>query len=96
MGDGNLSCQGVAHIIRAARDAGIILALDPSGKLRLRAAKKPSKAMIDHLRAHKPEILEFLKAKAKAEARDQAASAGICGWGPWWMTSDFSPRTTDL
>jgi hypothetical protein len=62
-----MSCRGITHIIREARTAGILIELDESGNLRLRAPNEPPQAMIQHLRAHKRELVTFLKAKAAAE-----------------------------
>jgi len=62
-----MSCWDIAEIIRRARTVGIVIELDGGGNLRLRAPNKPPQAMVQHLREHKRELIEFLKAKAAAD-----------------------------
>ena len=62
-----MSCRSITQIIRQARNAGILIELEENGDLRLRAPNEPPQAMVQHLREHKRELVEFLKAKAAAE-----------------------------
>ncbi|MGZ9021122.1 MAG: hypothetical protein ACXW3S_14450 [Rhodoplanes sp.] len=62
-----MSCWNITEIIRRARTVGIIIELDETGNLRLRAPNEPPQAMVQHLREHKQELVAFLRAKAEAQ-----------------------------
>jgi hypothetical protein len=55
-------------VIRLARAAGAKLMIDGSS-LVLEAERRPPPRMLDMLRAHKPEVLEFLRDERRAVVR---------------------------
>jgi hypothetical protein len=62
-----MSCGPAWKVIREAAAAGILIELDGSGNLRLRASNEPPRAVVEHVRQHKQDIVAFLRAKAAAE-----------------------------
>lgn len=64
--------EDFAGLLREARTAGVLVQLDCNGKLVMRASKKPSAALIEHLREHARDLASFLKAKAGAERAEVA------------------------
>ena len=62
-----MSCGPAWKAIREAAKTGILIELDASGNLRLRAPNEPPRAVVEHVRQHKSDIVAFLRAKAAAE-----------------------------
>jgi hypothetical protein len=76
--------MNAAELVQKIYQHGADVTID-GDDLNLTAAQALPAGLVDHIRDHKPELLDYLSSNAPATIAEPDGACPVCGSGQWWQ-----------